>query len=123
MLLGGNHTCRDHPFTYSASQTKWQISTSLISIARVSWPKQVSSLYWFPGYYLMELVERMPRVCKAVIKAKGGYFEEFKIYIFICLTLSWSLHDSICVSSCSFDVFTIFLQCRKQSNKEKPLNE
>ena len=28
---------------------------------------------------LMKLVERMPRVCKAVIKAKGGYFEESKI--------------------------------------------
>ena len=23
----------------------------------------------------VKLVERMPRVCKAVIKAKGGYFE------------------------------------------------
>uniref|UniRef100_A0A4W5NA66 Uncharacterized protein n=1 Tax=Hucho hucho TaxID=62062 RepID=A0A4W5NA66_9TELE len=32
----------------------------------------------FPGDYLMKLVERMPRVCKAVIK--GGYFEESKIY-------------------------------------------
>jgi hypothetical protein len=29
-----------------------------------------------PGDYLMMLVARMPRVCKAVIKAKGGYFEE-----------------------------------------------
>ena len=29
-----------------------------------------------PGVYLMILVERMPRVCKAVIKAKGSYFEE-----------------------------------------------
>jgi hypothetical protein len=28
---------------------------------------------------LMKLVERMPRVCKAVIKAKGGYFEESQI--------------------------------------------
>ena len=28
------------------------------------------------GDYLMKL---MPRVCKAVIKAKGGYFEESKI--------------------------------------------
>jgi hypothetical protein len=28
-----------------------------------------------PGDYLRKLVERMPRVCKAVIKAKGGYFE------------------------------------------------
>jgi hypothetical protein len=26
------------------------------------------------------LVERMPRVCKAVIQAKGGYFEGSKTY-------------------------------------------
>lgn len=31
------------------------------------------------GDYLMKLIERMPRECKAVIKAKGGYFEESKI--------------------------------------------
>jgi hypothetical protein len=29
--------------------------------------------------FLMNLVERMPRVCKAFMKAKGGYFEESKI--------------------------------------------
>ena len=29
-----------------------------------------------PGDYHMKVVERMPRVCEAVIKAKGGYFEE-----------------------------------------------
>ena len=29
--------------------------------------------------FQVKLVERMPRVCKAVIKAKGGYFEESKI--------------------------------------------
>ena len=28
----------------------------------------------------MKLIERMPRVCKAVSKAKGGYSEESKIY-------------------------------------------
>uniref|UniRef100_A0A4W5M1K8 Tc1-like transposase DDE domain-containing protein n=1 Tax=Hucho hucho TaxID=62062 RepID=A0A4W5M1K8_9TELE len=28
----------------------------------------------------LKLVERMPRVCKAVIKAKGAFFEEYKIY-------------------------------------------
>jgi hypothetical protein len=33
----------------------------------------------------MNLVERMPRVCKAVIKAKGGYFEEYKIYFDLIL--------------------------------------
>ena len=38
--------------------------------------------------FQVKLVERMPRVCKAVIKAKSGYFEESKIYILICLTLS-----------------------------------
>jgi hypothetical protein len=29
--------------------------------------------------FQVELVERMPRVCKAVIKAKDGYFEESQI--------------------------------------------
>ena len=32
-----------------------------------------------PGDSLMKLVERMPRVFKAVMKAKGGYFEESQI--------------------------------------------
>ena len=31
------------------------------------------------GDDLMKLTERMSRVCKAVIKAKGGYFEESTI--------------------------------------------
>ena len=29
--------------------------------------------------YLISIVERMPRVCSAVISAKGGYFDESKI--------------------------------------------
>jgi hypothetical protein len=29
--------------------------------------------------FLMKLVERMPSVCNAVNKAKGGYFEESQI--------------------------------------------
>ncbi|XP_073531794.1 mRNA-capping enzyme isoform X3 [Phyllobates terribilis] len=31
------------------------------------------------GDYLLKLIKKMPRVCKAVIKAKGGYFEETRI--------------------------------------------
>ena len=34
--------------------------------------------------FQMELVERKPRVCKAVIKAKGGYFEESQIDNIFC---------------------------------------
>jgi flagellar motor component MotA len=30
--------------------------------------------------FQLKLVERMPSVCKAVIKAKGGY-EKYKIYL------------------------------------------
>ena len=37
--------------------------------------------YWktISGDYLLKLIKRMPRVCKAVIRAKGGYFEETRI--------------------------------------------
>jgi hypothetical protein len=31
--------------------------------------------------FQVKLVKKMPRVCKAVIKAKGGYFEESKLYL------------------------------------------
>ena len=31
--------------------------------------------------FQVKLVERMPRECKAVIKAKGGNFEESKLYL------------------------------------------
>uniref|UniRef100_A0A674AME3 Alcohol dehydrogenase 5-like n=1 Tax=Salmo trutta TaxID=8032 RepID=A0A674AME3_SALTR len=41
-------------------------------------------------------------------KAKGGYFEEYKIF-FICLTLFWLLHDSIrCVQT--FDWYCMYFQ-------------
>ena len=34
---------------------------------------------FFKKAFQVKLVERTPRVCKAVIKATGGYFEESKI--------------------------------------------
>jgi hypothetical protein len=40
----------------------------------------------------------LPRVCKAVIKAKDGYFEASKIY-FDMFNTFWLLRHSICVIS------------------------
>jgi hypothetical protein len=37
--------------------------------------------------FQVKLVERMPRVCKAVIKALGGYLKNLKPKMLICLTL------------------------------------
>ena len=48
--------------------------------------------------FQVKLVERMPRVWNAFIKAKGGYLRISNIkYILICLTLFfWLLQDSKC---------------------------
>ena len=57
----------------------------------------------------VKLVERMQRLCKTVIKAKGGYFEEY-------LDLSKSFLGYYMIPYVLFhilDVFTIILQCRK----------
>ena len=74
-------------------------------------------------YYLMKLVERMPRVCKAVIKANGGYFEESQIYFdlsntVLAPTLFYMHYFIVLMSS------LLFYNVKKNSkNKEKPLNE
>jgi hypothetical protein len=47
--------------------------------AQHMWKLLQDSWKSIPGDFLMKLVERMPRVCKAVIK--GCYFEESKIYL------------------------------------------
>jgi hypothetical protein len=63
--------------------------------------------------FQVKLVEGMLRVCKAVIKAKGGYFEE---------PLFWLLHDS----TCYFIVLIpslFFYNVENSTNIEKPLNE
>ena len=38
--------------------------------------------------FQVKLVERMPRVCKTVIKAKGGYIEEYQICMLVTDTLT-----------------------------------
>ena len=56
--------------------------------------------------FQVKLVERMPRVCRAVIKA--DYFEESKIYFDL-----FNNYYMIPYVLYSFDVFAIILQCRK----------
>ncbi|KAI3362345.1 hypothetical protein L3Q82_012237 [Scortum barcoo] len=48
-----------------------QISSLLLDELKKAWKA-------IPGTYLKKLVERMPRICHAVVKARGGYFEESK---------------------------------------------
>jgi transposase len=43
---------------------------------RVKEKQPTSDQYMSPSRLLEKLVERMPRVCKAVIKVMGGYFKE-----------------------------------------------
>ena len=46
--------------------------------------------------FQLKLVERKPRVFKAVIKAKGGYFEESKIDFDLFNTFLITITDSMC---------------------------
>jgi hypothetical protein len=85
---------------------------------RVKEKQPTSAQHIVEKAFQVKLVERMPKVCKAVIKAKGGYFEENQIYF--GLTLLWLLDVSICVISLSS---LLFYNVENSKNKEKPLNE
>ena len=62
----------------------------------------------------MKLVERMSRVCKAVIKAKGGYLKNLKYKIYFDLLNTFFVYYMIpFVLFHNVDVVTIILQCRK----------
>ena len=70
----------------------------------------------------MKLVEIMPRVCKAVIKAKDGYFAESQIYFDLLNTFLVTTSFHICY----FIVFMpslLFYNVEDSKNKEDPLNE
>lgn len=47
----------------------------------------------------MKVSERRSRVCKAVMKAKGGYFDEAKIENIVILQILFSRHHSQDVST------------------------
>ena len=55
----------------------------------------------------MKLVERMPRLCKVVIKARGGYFEESHIKYILIEHFFFGYYMIQYVLFHSFDVFTI----------------
>ena len=58
----------------------------------------------------MKMMERTPKVCKAVIKAKRGYYKKsLKEKTYCASTIFSSLHNSICVFFHSFDVSSIHL--------------
>jgi hypothetical protein len=55
----------------------------------------------------MKLVERMPRVCKAV-KAKGGFFEESQIYLDLFNTFGYYIcYFRVLMSSLFYNVENI----------------
>ena len=65
-----------------------------------------------PGDYLIKLVERMPRVCKAVIKAKGDLFNTFWVTTWFHMCYFIVLMSSL-----------LFYNVEKSTNKDKPWND
>ena len=67
--------------------------------------------------FQVKLVEEIPRVCKAVIKAKGGYFEESKKNSFLVTTLFNFCYFIVLMSS------LLFCNVENSLRKIKTLNE
>ena len=119
-VLGVWHGLHLHPtstqlrwFGMSWTADWWKSSQQVLSICEISF-KTVGKAF------LMELVERMPRVCKAVIKAKGGYFEEPQIYNVLFSTFlvtTWFHMYYLIVLTSSL----LFYNVVNSKNKEKTL--
>ena len=72
--------------------------------------------------FQVKLVERMPSVRKAVIKAKGGYIEESKIHFYLFNTFLATTRFHVC----HFSVLMyslLFYNVENSTNKEIDLNE
>ena len=70
-----------------------------VGVIKCSTTEDPCSLKCIPGDYLMKLVERMPSVCKAVIKSNQRVATlkhlKYKIYFDLFNTFCWLLHDSV----------------------------
>ena len=63
------------------------------------------------GDYLLKLIERMPRVCKAVIRAKGDYLKKLEYKMFSVISPFFVKYITPHVFIHSFDAFSENLQC------------
>jgi hypothetical protein len=66
--------------------------------------------------FQVKLIDRMPRMCKAVIKVATLKNLKSKIYVFLFNTFFGFLHDSMCY-------FIVLMPSLLFSNVEIPLNE
>ena len=77
---------RSHGFQPTANRRQFNVYSKLVqhNLVEMKWKQHLFNQCVPSGgrrkAFLMKLVERMPRVCIAVIKAKGGYFEESPLY-------------------------------------------
>ena len=46
------------------------------------WQLLLESWAELSSVYFQSLVERIPRICEAVIAAKGGHFDESKVFLY-----------------------------------------
>ena len=72
--------------------------------------------------FQVKLVERMLSVCKAVIKSKGGYFEESKTYFDLFNTFLFTTRFHVCYVIVLMSLL-LFNNAENSKNIEKPLNE
>ena len=72
------------PFPRSQSQLLWEERDRKVQEQQPSSTQTLRNALqekWnsVPSQTLQKLIERMPKTCKAVIKNRGGYFDESKI--------------------------------------------
>jgi hypothetical protein len=72
--------------------------------------------------FQVKLVERMPRVCKAVFKAMGGCFEKSQIYLKLFTTFLVTTWFHMCYFIVLMSSL-LFYNVKNSKDKENPWNE